>query len=270
MNTLIFSKDRPCQLELLLRSITEMFVDYESNGFYILYKYTDDISKEGYNKLKEQYNFNFINEISFKKDTVEIINNFEDDLTMFLVDDDVFKEKLNLSSEPVTKFLENNNICCLSLRLSPNLRRCYTIDSAMLSPHFESKWIWNWNNSQYDFAYPMSLDGHIFRTKEIVPLIQNLNFINPNQLESKLHMNKINKPLMSCFETSRIVNIPDNRVQNEFKNRHANGSLKNLNSKFLEGFRISTDNIYGIDNISCHQEIKYKLENENTNTDTML
>ena len=38
MDILIFSKDRACQLELLLRSIRDKFVNYENYNFVVLYK----------------------------------------------------------------------------------------------------------------------------------------------------------------------------------------------------------------------------------------
>ena len=66
---------------------------------------------------------------------------------------------------------------------------------------------------------------------------------------------------MSCYDKSRIINIPVNKVQNFNNNIHGNISEKYLNEQFLNGKIISMENIRELDNTSCHQEIELKLIN---------
>ena len=65
---------------------------------------------------------------------------------------------------------------------------------------------------------------------------------------------------MVCCDISPVMNIPLNIVQTSWNNRHGSLSALNLNKRFLSGERISTENIYGIKNSSCHQIIDIKFE----------
>ena len=109
----------------------------------------------------------------------------------------------------------------------------------------------------------MSLDAHFFRTKDIKPYLEKLNYNNPNSLEAILSNFPINKPYMMCFDKSKIINNPCNKVQTNNHNRHGNVDSKFLNDKFLNGYRISLKNIEGIENVSCHQELEVILEKIN-------
>ena len=83
---------------------------------------------------------------------------------------------------------------------------------------------------------------------------------NPNSLESIMAMRPLEKPYMICFDKSPIMNIPINKVQDFNNNIHGDISADYLNEQFLDGNVISTDNIYGFNNKSCHQIIDIKLE----------
>ena len=102
----------------------------------------------------------------------------------------------------------------------------------------------------------MSLDGHIFRSSEIYPLLSRLSFTNPNTMESVLSNNVLSLPKMICYEQSKIVNIPANKVQNTYANRYSEMiTVFELNQRFLQGDRLSLKPILNIQNTSVHQEI---------------
>jgi hypothetical protein len=61
---------------------------------------------------------------------------------------------------------------------------------------------------------------------------------------------------MICYDKSIIVNNPCNKVQTNNPNLHGSEDQQELNKSFLDGKIISLENIDGIDNISCQQEIK--------------
>jgi len=118
--------------------------------------------------------------------------------------------------------------------------------------------IWQWVNSQFDWNYMFSVDGHVFRKSEIYSWISHLDFSNPNTLEAS--MQEIPKtfalqPLGFCHIISRLLNIPMNRVQNTFINRCENISHTDLNDAYLEGERLDSGQYQGNLNRGCHTNL---------------
>lgn len=265
VNTIIFSKDRACQLELLLRSIKKFFKGWENNLPQVLYTYTDKDLKKGYEKLKQMHpEYKYICEKdtsnTFKQKVIEMIN-LSNPHTMFLVDDDVFKENFTLKSKEFNIFKNSKDILCLSLRMHPKITFSYTQNVKITPPKLDKNNVWNWKESRKisNWGYPMSLDGHIFRTNEILPIIKKIKFNNPNTFESSLSKNPINKPKMICYPNSKIVNIPCNKAQDAYKNRYGDITIKFLNNSFLKNQIISLENIIKLKNNSPHQEVNLEL-----------
>jgi hypothetical protein len=264
MNIIVFSKDRSLQLELFLRSFNKYVINSSNYKINILYTYSDNIFKQGYDKLIKEYsNYNFVKENNFKLDLINLIDKNKE-YTVFFVDDNIFKNKIDFYDKQEQLFKENLNILCRSLRLHNNLKRCYpanlTYSKFPIFEKIDNNLIFKWVKQQGDYSYPMSLDGHIFRTNDILPLLKRLNYQNPNSLELNMSINPINKIKMICYNKSIIINNPCNIVQTNNSNLHGNENIYKLNQEFLSGKRISLINIDGIDSISCHQEIKIILE----------
>ena len=202
----------------------------------------------------------------FKMDTLGLISK-DRYLTTFFVDDDVFKSPFNLRSDEVKEFLIREDIACVSLRLCPRINYCYTMNVPMKAPTFlESKrLIWKWREaSPGDWSYPMSLDGHLFKTEEILPLLKLLNYSNPNTMEGTLASAPFNIPHMICFDEAKIFNIPANKVQNVNGNRHGNMTAWEINGRFTRGGRLSLLKLLNkpdaINNTACHQDVILEWE----------
>ena len=250
INCIIFSKNRACQLDMLLRSINEMWINRPE--IFIIYK-AEGGYNSGYDICKREHNnFMFVEEGNFKNDLLRYIE-IKKEYIMFLMDDNVFKEKFEFKG--ITFF---SDLLCLSLRLHPKLNYCYPKMKKM-KPILKTFWNWK-TEGEMDFAYPMSLDGHIFRTEDIFSLLRNLNYNNPNSLESELARNVINKPMMASFSKSPIMNIPWNRVQKVFNNQCGNVTADYLHTEYMKGKRLSLEGIRGFENISAHQEMPVKWE----------
>lgn len=259
MNVIIFSKDRPSQLDLLLRSMKKFFIDWNKNKVYILYTYSNNEFGYGYEIAKSNHSdITYIKEKNFKNDLISLISDREEH-TVFFVDDNVFKNKFSIEDKEFS-YMKRDDVLCLSLRLHPNLNYCYPAAIKMNVPIMIDKNLFDWRRKDGDYGYPMSLDGHIFRTSDIKSRIVNLNYKNPNSLESNLAATPIPRPLMIMYEDSKIINIPVNRVQTFNNNIHGNIDAKTINDLYLKGKRISMDNIVGFKNISCHQEIELKIQ----------
>ena len=83
MNTLIFSKNRPAQLELCLRSHQKFW----DKPIKVIYKSTEACFDEGYEKLKKMYpKVEFERETDFKHQTIEAL---QAPYSVFFCDDDV-------------------------------------------------------------------------------------------------------------------------------------------------------------------------------------
>lgn len=240
---IIFSKNRGCQLELLLRSMKEMFLDLDKCKITILYTYSTNDFKRGYEITKKLHpEFKYILETSFRRNLLEIIRtNSKEKYLMFFVDDMVWKSPFTFDCPEFKRFDKSNNIICLSLRLSPDVIFCFAKNAYCGLPQFEQDLlIWDWKVSTFDWGYPMSVDGHIFRLDVILPLLESLDFSNPNGVEGCLAKRAtLPKELtkMICFEKAKTMTLPFNLVQSLY-NRHGTISAKYFNDKFLNGYKI--------------------------------
>ena len=266
INITIFSKDRACQLDLLLTSMRKMFQEYALYNIIVLYTVSSDTYKQGYSELiKSHKHINFINESNFKHDLLSQMDSYAD-FTMFFVDDIVWKERFTVQCNEFELLEKDPDILCLSLRLDPYLTYCYAYDIDMDTPDFDQELRWDWRGETGDFGYPMSLDGHIFRTKDIEPLLSKLSYNNPNSLEGALSNHPLRQAKMICLNKAPIFNMPINKVQTQNTNRHGNISAEYLNKMFLAGYRISLKPLIGFNNYACHQELDVTLKRPILNT----
>jgi hypothetical protein len=236
INTIAFSKNRACQLELLLRSLNMPVT--------VLYSYDPEF-KAGYDKLIGMYpSVTFVLRYDFKKQLLEILDK-SSEFILFLVDDDIMLDPFYENCHEFVEFKNNPDIICLSLRMTPSYRHNGF-------PVLENnKWEWKlyrrggkgYNHRLRNWGYPMSVGSHIFRKKDIVPIILANEMKNPNYLEGALDANIPNRPLMLCFDKAKIINNIVNQVQTDFPSHIVGISAKELEEKFLKGERISIQDI---------------------------
>lgn len=256
VNIVVFSKDRAMQLDLFIRSFSKMVTNPQLYEINVLYTYTNDKFRDGYDRLieKKYPQVIFKKEIDFKSSLLELIN-LQFPYTVFFTDDDVFKMPFDFYDSQMDVFNRDGDILCRSLRLHKNLNYCYPAKIPIKPPLFLEDNTFEWRGQLGDYGYPMSVDGHIYRTKDIMPFLTNLEYNNPNLLEGRMVGAHISATKMMCYDKSIIVNNPINKVQTVNNNIHGNIGADFLNDKFLGGEIISLDNFIGIENTSCHQEI---------------
>jgi hypothetical protein len=261
---IIFSKNRACQLQLLFDSIA-LNAPYFFDKINVLYL-AEGEHQNGYNKLIMKYPFiTFINETDFKKDVLDLIT-LDYDFTTFLVDDAIIYDEIpnDLKQNIFNNF--TSDVCCFSLRLGLNCNFSHPANmSYQINEYEETEDFikFDFRLQKGDFAYPLSTDGHIFRTKEIRSLIRGTRFNNPNTLEANLQrfLNGI-KHMIVSFKTSKVVSIPVNLVNTTFNNNHGltyDYDVDELNTKFLnnEFIDFSELDLSGIN--GPHKEIEYKF-----------
>lgn len=265
INGIVFSKDRATQLKLFLDSVEKN----AKNIFdlQIIYKSSHDDFNEGYEKLKKSYpNIKWINESdNFKNDVLSCIDKDNYEYTTFFTDDDIIYREIK--EEDLLKNLKEDKDCfCFSMRLGKNVNWCYTMncDNVLKEDYEDEKFIrWNWQLHYMDFGYPLSVDGHIFRTKEIKKLTKKVQFHNPNSYEGALQIfNNFPRKNMWAFKESVLVNSPTNIVQSTSPNLNGQEhgvSAKELNDKFLAGSEIVMEKIDFSNIRGCHQELELPM-----------
>jgi hypothetical protein len=264
INGICFSKDRAAQLDLFIRSIEKNAKNIFS--IKVIYTTSNPEFEKGYEKLIEKFpEVKWIKEENFREQTIQAISDTESDYTCFFTDDDIIYRKVD-EQEMVSKLEEDNMTFCFSMRLGLNTTTCYTMNcDNVIRPDFEDdKFIsWDWSVHYMDFGYPLSVDGHIFRTKEIHKLTKKITFENPNTYEGRLQMfSNYPKKKMWSYKNSALVNSPSNIVQSVYQNRKGEThgvSTKELNDAFLSGRCIELDKIDFSNIVGCHQELELPL-----------
>src|SRR3990167_5241609 len=153
VNCVIFSKDRPMQLDATIRSIkinTQGFFD----SIKVLFKPTNEF-EIGYDIVKMEHpDVFFIRE-----------QNFREDVDFMLRGD-------------FTSFLLGLNIDYCYSRNEPNVLFSFQDREEFIR--------WEWRKEKWDFGYPLSLTSHLFRTKDLKRWTNGLDFKNPNEYEDRL------------------------------------------------------------------------------------
>jgi len=269
LNVIIFSKDRAMQLDLLLQSILLNFnvEDYKLN---ILYKASNDEYNRGYNLIRDLYpQFSYKKEESFKEDLLSLFDEYK--YTTFLTDDDIMYRSFKLNNDELHNIFMLTNANCFSLRLGLNTRHCYTMqrlndlknfkthnfyyDTDLIEPVIS----WKVGDGTNDYAYPMSVDGHIFKTDYIKNLCEVLEYTNPNLFEAMLSNFSKSEMIISSYNQNKLVNSPINRVQNTFHNLSGikyKYSAEDLNEMFLDDVCFDFNKMKFNEITGCHQEIQ--------------
>jgi hypothetical protein len=274
VTSIIFSKDRPLQLDLCLSSIKKNFQD--TNEIIVIEKYSDEYRKS-LNTLKSEHP-----EVKFYPQSKCIYKDIKDcsllsknNYICFFTDDDIFYDRFFIGPFYKEIFEEKYNTCCLSLRLGLNIFKrshngaegedrpymYHECGDFMLVPKtcygYGSYW-----------SYSHSLDGHIFRKETIINIMDELSYLDdkfnfkqtPNELEAQMQRYwALSENNIVCPKHSCVFNSPNNRVSDTHKENSYGDTFKyeakNLLDIFIAGKRINFD-LLDFQNINCpHQEV---------------
>jgi hypothetical protein len=270
VSIIIFSKDRAIQLHALLASFFDLVRGKAT--IKVLYTASTKAHVAAYDKLKlmfGQADVSFRLEQNFRDDLLHTLAEVSTDKLMFLVDDIIFTEPLDL--EDFIRY--NTNYFVPTLRMGDHLTYSYTTRQQQPLPEFISgvvsasdMLVWKWQEGQLDWAYPLSVDGHLFDTQEMRTIIQMLDFRAPNSLEESMQLfNPIYKTRHGlAMKKSVILNIPINKVQQENDNHAGNQSTDYLLTKWQQGYGINFRKLRHFRNESAHQEVNLEFEKIDT------
>lgn len=240
----IFSRDRPAQLDLLLRSIARYMTPEETR---VIWYASDDSYQEGYRQFLSTPMTTYHEFDGALRDALR-----SSETVTFFCDDDVVYRQVPARPGP---FLEDESILTVSLRLGQG-------SSQELPPDFP---VWQWQPlERHDFGFPCSVDGHTFRSYDVETMLGQNTISNPTMLETIIaHRASLFyhvRELMTCFDDQCLVGVPVNRVSEE--SGVPNGLIypqttEALNERFLAGERIDLDALDFSAVDSCHQEIEF-------------
>ncbi len=264
----IFSKDRPLQLDALLRSFALHCADAAQTPLRVLYACSDAAQEKAYADLARTHaHVKFVRESDFRADLLDIVDGAR--AVMFLVDDTLFVQPFSVAAA-LAELDRHPDALGFSLRLGHNTTYCYPLDRPQRTPAFEKPAAgvlkFQWTSGEHDFAYPLEVSSSIYRAEDIGPLLAWLPFRHPNSLEGALapqaQLYRDARPSLLCFERSVAFAAPINRVQSTHANRAAADDARSpsaLLRAFQQGQRIDVAAYAGFVPSACHQEIPVRL-----------
>jgi hypothetical protein len=154
-----------------------------------------------------------------------------------------------------------------SLRLGRNTTCSYSFERPQRLPQFQPAGNANlsflWPEAEADFGYPLEVSSSAYRTGDLVPLLNELDFENPNTLEAQMAAQaaryRLAKPFLLCAPQSIAFCAPINKVQEVFPNRagaRPEYSAQQLAALFFVGRRIDVNAYSGFLPQACHQEVE--------------
>lgn len=254
MTFIVFSRDRAMQLDAFLRSY-EKFVTPRLHVAVIPFA-TTHRHFATYRTVFERCGVNdyWQEENRFKESLLYVLPRYGN--VTFFVDDQIFVRPWSVVEEPG-----------LSLRLGLNITSNYStgVTDAPLPPQrlTDGNFVfWRWRDGEHSWSYPLSLDGHVFDAAELRPMIEGLAFTSPNTLEAALqtYLPAFLGRRGSCYPHSKIVNVPWNRVQTDYENRSAGGSVETMLAAWEAGKQIDVSGIYSARIHDVHQEFPLVFE----------
>jgi glycosyltransferase involved in cell wall biosynthesis/ADP-heptose:LPS heptosyltransferase len=270
---LIFSKDRAMQLRTTLDSLFLHCGDSKEYDLFVLYRTSSKLHYEQYRQLKGMYpGVLFFEERDFKNQVLQVVKSYE--YILFLVDDNIFVGPFSLSDIKSALATEKQALG-FSLRLGANTNYCYSLSSPQKLPQFEEVNAhiirYSWPGQQCDFGYPLEVSSSVYRCADILFLIEQSQFDNPNQLESAINKGKgsyKSMPYMLIFKRSVTFCNPVNVVQDTYNNKFGtvhSYTAEQLANDFSKGKIIDVKKYIGFTPNAVHQEVPIYYKSTYTN-----
>jgi hypothetical protein len=261
IGTIIWSKDRPAQLDLLLRSQLKYTDIIET---IIIYRATSDLFAAGYGELfKRHYLFDAVPEKYFKDDVLTSLNQMYSHTVLGNSDDNVFINPVDSRAEEW-----GLSTVAFSLRLNPRVNFCQPAGLSIVPPKLEtvSPGVYSWKWAEADprgcWGYPHPCDSNLYSRQYLFSLLQNGVFHNPCTMENWMNAHREVAPLlMQCFEKSCLVSVSNNRIQDCSTN--PSGDISDpvmLTTRYLDGEQIKLEPFENLDVTQCHIVQPYEWE----------
>ena len=242
ITSIIFSKDRPLQLDLCLSSMEKCDVNNIFEEKIVIYKCSNERYRRAYKELRKEHR-----DVSFWEQGKSLFNDVDvavscclSPCVAFFTDDNIFYNDLCLSEDWLSSIFNHRLISHVSLRLGKNTQFRDDGSGKMLhqpvgsvtewrnsTPHKSNAWektyIYDRSIHYYGgyWNYPISLDGHIFKQSTVQEWTEELCYLdkvkkwkqNPNELERALQrFCQECPPFVAIPPEGCVVNSPNNQV----------------------------------------------------------
>lgn len=259
-----FSKDRPLQLDALLRSYLHHW--RPAPRLEVIYRASNRAYESAYEDIKAAFAhapIGWRRERDFATDVRELIAGAGTHGLFFLVDDIVFIRPVDqaaLSPFPLERYIP-------SLRLAPHITYSHFADRPLASVDLGvageggTLRTWRYGAGNGEWAFPVSLDGNVFLRDEMAAMAACIAFSSPNSLENALRrfLPALQFRDGLCFERARLINLPLNRVQREIISRAGNLHADLLLAHWQRGLRMDVEALYDVETDSVHADLPVRF-----------
>jgi glycosyltransferase involved in cell wall biosynthesis len=263
---LVFSKDRPLQLDATLSSLTLNCPDLDLVRVNVLYTTSSAVFETQYRTVMADHPRAVMRrERDFKADLAELAASAR--YLLFVVDDTLFVGDVSLAA--AVAVLDADATCIgVSYRLGRNTAYCYTLDRPQRLPEFRPVGGglvgFDWPGADHDFGYPLEVSCSLYRASDLAPMLSSMDYRNPNTLEAALARRAKDfaaiRPRLACPEQSVAFSVPANLVQTAWRNRISASpelTAKSLAREFARGRRLDVAHYRGHVANAAHQELPF-------------
>lgn len=267
IRAIVFSKDRPMQLDACLRSLKMHCRDIGAMGVHVLYKATSPEMSRAYGEIAADLPWARLHEErAFEAQTRGLLAGCK--YVLFAVDDTVFVR--GFSVETMADALAQSAAAIgYSMRLGANCTWCYPTNELQVIPEREPSvpvgtYAHRWFGSEGDWGYPLEVSSSFYRSADILTVLDGKTFTNPNTLEARLALShQTGRPVLFSRAASLAFSVPANKVQDVYANRAGDDpglSPSALLSRWQAGYRIDVGALAGHTPSACHEEVAYTFE----------
>lgn len=262
---IIFSKDRPLQLQALLESI-ELYVTGLSEVA-VLCAASAPRFHHAYEQLSQKFpHVRWVYQDPEKQRSdfnallQNIFNHMRSSYLMFAVDDMIIINTIDLTQ--CVNMLQKTHAYGCYLRLGRNTNYCYANSAPMRVPQLQHVagefYSWQLRTGDKCWGYPHTVDMTLYSRTTVEEAIRMFGHSSPNLFEAHWSSKSVPPHAQAlCYATSRVINIPLNLVQKDFTHNHCahRYGVEDLLNLFVQGWRINVEALHKISNNSPHFDI---------------
>lgn len=219
VDLIIFTFDRPLQFDALIRSIKHYVKGIGT--IYVLMRASSTEFTNAYQQIAaENPELIWLHQGESKKNNFKallehVLQKSQAEYLMFSVDDSIVKDYVDLLY--CAEHIKKQQAYGFYLRLGTHLTQCHPKKCLQKVPQYKQVAndiiLWNLRDGEYDWNYPGMLDMALYPAG-IKQLFKKLKYTCPNSFETAWNSYVgFNNYKGLCFEHSKIVTIPINRVQ---------------------------------------------------------
>jgi hypothetical protein len=266
VDMIVFSKDRPLQLQAFLESVDYYVVGFQDIA--VLCHARNDKFMAAYKKLEQQFprvHFVYQSQHDPRSDfwllVRKIFANMSAPYTTFGVDDTIVTDNIDLSL--CIEMMKKWNAYAFYPYMGTDITHCYMTNTQILPPHLENVdngfYRWNLLAGRGPWGYIHSVYMAIYPRSHIENIMSAMTAQSPNQFEGTWGGTaKLVPPAFGlCYEKARIMNIPVNLVQQDCPQNACSRryTVEHLLDLFEHGWRIDYKKLHQYLHNAPHTDI---------------